>query len=97
MMYVFYYIHRALLNKDLVTGGPFRYVRHPMYVATYIMLFGMGLLFFSWVVWFWVMAAFVPVWYMDCRIEERQMTGLHGETYLDYKKRVGMFIPKTTK
>ncbi len=92
-MYVGYYMRRALFNKELVTGGPFKYVRHPMYVAIYIMLFGMGLLFFSWT-WFAIMVVFMPVWYLDCRTEEKQMRGLHGREYLSYKRRVGMFIPK---
>ena len=90
---VAYYMHHAFFTKELVTTGPFKYVRHPMYVAMYIMLFGVGLLFFSWV-WFVIIWIFIPVWLIDCRIEEKQMTELHGEKYLNYKKRVGMFIPK---
>lgn len=89
-----HHIGRALLTKELVTSGPYKYIRHPMYASAYSMLSGIGLLFFSWI-WFAIMVAFIPIWLMDCRIEERQMTELHGETYLDYKKKVGMFRPKT--
>lgn len=92
-IYVGYYIRRALANKDLVTTGPYRYIRHPMYVSIYVMLSGIGLLFFS-EVWFLIMLAFVPIWYVDCWIEERQMTGLHEMGYSDYIKRTGMFIPR---
>lgn len=94
-MYVGYYMRRALFDKSLVTDGPFRYVRHPMYVGMYVMLIGIGILFFS-KMWFMIMLAFVPVWYLDCRIEEKQMSELHGDKYRDYKKRAGMFFPKIT-
>ena len=92
-MYVVYYMRHAFFDKELVTSGPFKYVRHPMYATVYIILFGIGLLFFSWT-WFVIMTIFIPIWYVDCRIEEKQMTGLYGKEYLDYKKRAGMFIPR---
>ena len=78
---------RALFDKTLVTTGPFRYMRHPMYIGIYIMLTGAGLLFFS-KIWFMIMIIFIPVWYLDCKIEEKQMTELHKEKYLNYKKNI---------
>lgn len=78
----------------MVTDGPYRYARHPMYVAIYIILIGTGLLFFS-KLWFIILLSFTPIWYLDCKLEEGQMTDLHGEKYLAYKKRVGMFFPYT--
>ncbi len=92
-MYVGYYMRRALFDKSLVTTGPFKYVRHPMYVGIYIMLSGAGLLFFS-KIWFLIMLAFVPTWYFNCKMEEKQMTELHKEKYLNYKKETGMFLPE---
>jgi len=92
-MYVGYYMRQALFDKTLITTGPFRYLRHPMYVGIYVMLLGIGILFFS-NIWFITMFAFVPVWYWDCKTEEKQMIGLHGEKYLNYKERTGMFLPK---
>ncbi len=44
-----------------------------------------------------IMLVFIPIWYLDCRIEEKQMIELHKEKYLDYKKRTGMFLPKIRK
>ena len=92
-MYVGYSMKHALFDKSLVTTGPFKYVRHPMYLGIYIMLLGIGILFFS-KIWFVMLLIFIPVWYFGCRIEENQMTELHGEKYLEYKKRTGMFLPK---
>ncbi len=94
-VYIGYCMRRALFDKTLVTGGPFQYVRHPMYLGIYIMLAGVGLLFFSASqVWFAVMLAFVPIWYLDGRVEERQMIEIHKSAYLDYRRRTGMFLPQ---
>lgn len=90
------HIKRALITKDLITSGPYKSIRHPMYTALYIALFGAGFLFFSWV-WVVIMVIFIPIWYLDCRIEEKQMIELHGEKYIDYKRRVGMFLPIMNK
>ncbi|MCK4664114.1 MAG: isoprenylcysteine carboxylmethyltransferase family protein [Bacteroidales bacterium] len=91
--YVAYYMRKSLFDKSLVTACLFKYVRHPMYVGIYIMLLGFGILFFS-EIWFIIMLIFIPVWYFNCKIEEKQMIDLHKEKYIDYKKRTGMFLPK---
>jgi len=51
------------------------------------MLTGAGILFFS-EIWFMIMLAFIPIWYLDCRIEENQMTELYGR---NIKKEQGCF------
>jgi protein-S-isoprenylcysteine O-methyltransferase Ste14 len=92
-LYVVYTMRKALFDKSLVTTGPFKYIRHPMYVGIYIMLLGTGILFFS-KVWFTIMLFFIPIWHLVCKIEENQMIDRYGRKYLDYKKRAGMFLPK---
>jgi len=98
-IYVVYYMQvnggLRIKNKNLLTEGPFRYVRHPMYVSGSIMLVGIGILFFSWV-WFLILFIFAPIWYIECKIEERYLIKLFGERYLDYRKKTGMFFPKTS-
>jgi protein-S-isoprenylcysteine O-methyltransferase Ste14 len=80
-------------KKELCTAGPFKYIRHPMYVSVYIMLIGLGLLFFAWI-WFVLMIVFIPIWYGVSKMEENHMTGIWKEQYLDYKRKTGMFFPK---
>lgn len=80
-------------KKELCTAGPFKYIRHPMYVSVYIMLTGLGLLFFAWI-WFVLMIVFIPIWYGVSKMEENHMTGIWKEQYLDYKRKTGMFFPK---
>ena len=90
----FYKLLKPMFTKELVTDGPYKYIRHPMYVSMHILLLGLGfLLFFHWI-WFVVLIAFIPLWYIDCLLEEMQMTDLWGQKYRDYKRRSGMFFPK---
>lgn len=92
-MYIAYYMRKAFFDKNLLTKGPFKNVRHPMYIAIYTMLFGLGVLFFSWA-WFAVMTTFMPIWYVVYKIEEKQMVELHGKEYISYREYTGIFIPR---
>jgi len=78
-------------NRIAVTG-PFRYIRHPIYTGIYVLTFGLGLIFFSWL-WYIVMIIFIPLWYIECMEEEREMLKTHGQEYTDYQSRTKMFIP----
>lgn len=88
---------RIGINKKektaLVSGGPYRFVRHPIYLFQIVMLAGAALLLPT-VVSFGI----VLFHYVCARIkagdEERYLTGVHGETYRDYLRRTGGLFPK---
>jgi protein-S-isoprenylcysteine O-methyltransferase Ste14 len=84
---------RAIKTRQLIQTGPYRYIRHPMYVFIYITLIGVGMLWFS-TVWFIILLLFSPVWYWIGRKEEEQMIEITDGKYQDYRKRTGMFLPK---
>jgi protein-S-isoprenylcysteine O-methyltransferase Ste14 len=92
-IWVLWHVFGALFTKKLITSGPYRFVRHPMYIAIYCILIGIAIIF-SINIWFVVLALFIPLWYLVCRIEERQMLELHRFEYMDYQNRTGMFFPK---
>ncbi len=76
-------------SSALVTSGIYRWTRNPMYLGFLIILFTWGLSLQN-------MAALLglPVYmfYMNLfqiRPEERQLESRFGDTYVDYKKRVG--------
>ena len=91
-LYVGYYMGKSLFNKKLIITGPFKYIRHPMYTGIYIMLTGIGILFSS-KIWFIIMIIFIPIFYINCKIEENQMIKIHGKKYINYQKKTGMFFP----
>jgi protein-S-isoprenylcysteine O-methyltransferase Ste14 len=86
-------LNKALRKNGIAMTGPYRYIRHPIYLVIYIFSIGLGLLFYTWV-WFLVLALFLPLWYMVAKDEEKQMTALHGNEYAVYRTRTGMFLPK---
>jgi len=86
-------LQKAIKEKKIAISGTYKYIRHPIYVSIYILSAGLGLIFFAWL-WFVVLIAFLPLWYLECRNEEKEMIILFGQEYIDYQKRTGMWLPK---
>lgn len=86
---IYYY---KFAKKGAVTGGIYKFVRHPQYVAFAIT--GIGLFF----IWprFTVLIMFVSmlfVYYWLARKEEKECEEKFGESYRSYKAGTAMFIP----
>jgi len=79
---------------QLVTNGPYAYVRNPMLTGIFILLFGFGLLFrsLSLIFFFTPLFIFFNVWELKT-IEEPELSKRLGEEYNEYKERTPMFIP----
>ena len=71
----------------LVTDGPFRYRRNPIYMGDAMLLLGFAQLTGN--VWFAIfMPAFlVAVYFLAVVPEERHLEERFGQTYLDYKEK----------
>ena len=77
---------------SIVTGGPFRFSRNPLYVAASFLYLGLALIFNS----VWPLVLFVPMfvvlnWGVVQR-EERYLERKFGDAYLAYKARVRRWI-----
>lgn len=78
--------------STLVTSGPFRVSRNPLYVALVVTLVAFGVLLDS--VWY-VLLACVLVVALDSfviREEERRLGELFGEEYASYRRRVRRWL-----
>ena len=76
---------------QLVTGGPYRLVRHPMYLA--VLLVTAGCCTGYGTTWRWAaLLALVVVLTLKARVEEQAMTALHPD-YADYARRSKRFLP----
>ena len=81
-------------EHTLVTYGPYRWVRHPMYTVFYIYMIGLLLLTANWLIGglflLGVTLAVIP----RLPREEALMIEKFGDNYRDYMKRTGRFLPR---
>ena len=80
--------------KKLITTGLYAYIRNPMILGLLLLLLGLGVLFGSLCLIFIFTPLFISINVLYLKaIEEKEMEKKFGENYLEYKKRVPMFIP----
>lgn len=77
-------------GHELVTSGPYRFVRHPIYTGMILAMIGSAL---SLSVWFLVAVAFCILFIRRVRIEEKLMTKQFPDQYPSYKKRTWALFP----
>jgi len=77
----------------LVTRGPYRLVRHPIYLGLSLLALGEALAFGSWPAAAVVLAAIVPTFVWRARAEERLLADMFGERHAHYRKQTRMMIP----
>jgi protein-S-isoprenylcysteine O-methyltransferase Ste14 len=80
-------------EHSLVTSGPYRYVRHPFYLAFGLGALGVSLALANWCI---LLTAFLPMGFLAARtrIEEDKLIDRFGDDYRDYMRRVGRFVPR---
>lgn len=77
----------------IVTTGPYRHVRHPIYLGLSVLAMGQALAFASWPALLVVLAGIVPTFAWRGLAEERLLSATFGDRYARYRKQTGMIIP----
>jgi len=80
-------------QTGLVTTGPYRFVRHPIYLGLSILAVGQALAFGSGPALIIVLFACVPTFALRARAEEKLLACIFGDRYADYRRRTRMIIP----
>jgi protein-S-isoprenylcysteine O-methyltransferase Ste14 len=81
-------------DHDLVTQGPYRWVRHPMYTVLFVHLVALLLLSANWFIGGVPLLAFALIVATRLKNEERVMAEKFGPAYQDYMRRTGRFLPR---
>ncbi len=83
-------------NHTLVTGGPYRWVRHPMYFSGLLLFGGYVLLTDSWFILLTCGVAFGALFVRTSQ-EEANLTQRFGDEYREYARETGRFVPRSSR
>jgi protein-S-isoprenylcysteine O-methyltransferase Ste14 len=85
----------AGLNPDheLVTSGPYRFVRHPIYTSMLCMLFGTGFMITPLLMLLISTLLFIIGTEIRVRIEDRLLAGQFGDQFRDYQRTIPAYVP----
>ena len=78
----------------LVTQGPYRWVRHPMYSLLFVQLVGMLLVTANGLIGGVPLLAFIVIVVARIKNEEATMIEKFGDEYRAYMRRTGRFLPR---
>lgn len=80
-------------KHQLVTHGPYRWIRHPLYTFGTLFFLGLGLIAASWLI---LLMAFLAFFLLSLRTpkEETQLLARFGEEYADYMQHTGRYLPR---
>ena len=80
-------------NHELITAGPYRIVRHPIYTSMLCVLLGAGALIAPW----WLLALSLIVFLIGTeirvRVEDRLLGSHFGERFQEYRRSTRAYVP----
>jgi protein-S-isoprenylcysteine O-methyltransferase Ste14 len=79
------------VDPELVTSGPYRFVRHPIYTGLLTAMLGTALV--NNLLGLIVVAVLVAYFYYCGIVEERNLAATFPDTYPEYRSRTKMLIP----
>jgi protein-S-isoprenylcysteine O-methyltransferase Ste14 len=80
-------------NHELVTHGPYRWVRHPFYGCVALFVLGLGVMAANWFILLAGAALFL-LFVVRTRKEEENLTARFGDAYRVYSNTTGRFFPR---
>jgi protein-S-isoprenylcysteine O-methyltransferase Ste14 len=83
-------------KEHTLYGGIYETIRHPQAIGEFFLWFSIA---------FWLNSPFlvlisflwIPIYYLMCLAEEKDLVIRYGQSYLEYRDRVGFLIPKREK
>jgi protein-S-isoprenylcysteine O-methyltransferase Ste14 len=83
----------AAISDELKVIGLNQFMRHPLYTASYFLLLGYLMYKPCWSSFIFTFIGCVYL-YVGALWEEKKLVKQFGEAYIDYRKKVPMFLPK---
>lgn len=84
---------RSDRKAELVTTGLYGKIRHPLYLATILLLLALPMIypFIKILVYALSLIGYTII---GAYLEERKLIDYYGQQYIDYKQKAGFFIPR---
>jgi protein-S-isoprenylcysteine O-methyltransferase Ste14 len=80
-------------GKDLVTTGPYGYLRHPLYLGTFLIMIGLSLVTRRPETIILLTACFLAFYAYKIHLEESRLEQRFGEKFQAYREAVPGFLP----
>jgi protein-S-isoprenylcysteine O-methyltransferase Ste14 len=77
----------------VITSGPYRYVRHPMYAGALLLMLGFGVALGSWLGILLSVLVPLPAYVRRIKVEERMLEDSLGEPYRRYAEGRARIVP----
>ena len=90
-------ISETVLTKSdhqLVTEGPYRWVRHPLYGTALLLLLSLSLMASNWFLFGYAVLALIVFRMVVIPAEEEQLLEAFGEAYQQYQQHTSALVPK---
>jgi protein-S-isoprenylcysteine O-methyltransferase Ste14 len=87
------HLDQPLPDRTLVQNGPYRSIRHPLYLAYCLEALSIPLVMHTFRAFIFGLLVFVPLEIYRAYYEERFLRGTFGTAYRDYAARVWAFFP----
>ena len=84
-------------HHELITRGPYRWVRHPLYTTGLTLFLALGLMAGSWFVLLATGMAFVLLRALVIPREEQALSARFGERYEAYMRGTGRLVPTSRR
>lgn len=89
------YSQEVIISKkqEIVKSGPYKYIRHPQYMAQLLSDLGAGLALASFIVLPVVLLIQIPLFILRAKLEEKLLTKRYTAEYNEYKQKTGFIFP----
>lgn len=106
-LFVYSLIFQLTHRKQLIRTGPYKYMRHPQYLAFILMTFGMTLIVFQtdpvveynpfhlsgYIIIFLIWVIEASIYIILGKIEDIALKAKYGDKFLEYRNSVAFIIP----
>jgi protein-S-isoprenylcysteine O-methyltransferase Ste14 len=90
-------VSETVLTKDgheLITAGPYHWVRHPLYTVGVTLFGAVGLMAANWFILLFAAITLLAIRLVVIPLEERELVARFGDAYREYVRRNGALLPR---